>query len=181
MYAIVKTGGKQYKVTPGDQVKVEKLPGNAGEEIILSDIMALVKDEKVTCGTPLVENASLTARIVRHGKARKVVIFKYKPKKRYRVKKGHRQEFTHLEILKVSTPDGDILAPEKVKIVAVPAKAKKTETKPSTAKKPTAAKKATDKPEAKKKTSEKAAAPKKPSAKTTATKAKTSAESKSKK
>lgn len=100
MYAIVVTGGKQYKVCQDDIIRVEKLDANVGDKIKL-DVMMLVDDAKVVNGNPLVENAEVVAEVVEHGKEDKVVVFKYKAKKNYRRKQGHRQPFTALKIVSV--------------------------------------------------------------------------------
>ncbi|MBQ9792047.1 MAG: 50S ribosomal protein L21 [Clostridia bacterium] len=100
MYAIVVTGGKQYKVCQDDIIRVEKLDANVGDKIKL-DVMMLVDDAKVVNGNPLVENAEVVAEVVEQGKEDKVVVFKYKAKKNYRRKQGHRQPFTALKIVSV--------------------------------------------------------------------------------
>ena len=100
MYAIVVTGGKQYKVSQDDIIRVEKLDANVGDKIKL-DVMMLVDDAKVVNGNPLVENAEVVAEVVEHGKEDKIVVFKYKAKKNYRRKQGHRQPFTALKIVSV--------------------------------------------------------------------------------
>jgi len=98
MLAVIKTGGKQYLVQPGDKIKIEKLDQKEGEEIVFSDVLLVEKDKKVEIGTPLVKNAEVSAKILSQGKADKVVIFKYKAKKRYSRKIGHRQPYTEIEI-----------------------------------------------------------------------------------
>jgi large subunit ribosomal protein L21 len=104
MYAIVQTGGKQYKVEPGDQLKVEKLPGEAGAQIHLDQVLAMSTDQGLTLGRPFVENASVTATIVRTARDRKIVVFKKKRRKGYHKKQGHRQWFTLLRINSVGAP-----------------------------------------------------------------------------
>ncbi len=101
MFAIVQTGGKQYKVQEGDVIRVEKLPVEAGAEVTLDEVLMVVDDE-TKIGRPLVSGASVTARVQRQAKARKIVVFKYKPKKNYRKKTGHRQPFTELLIEKIN-------------------------------------------------------------------------------
>ncbi len=98
MYAVIKTGGKQYKVAEGDVVDVEKLPGEIGSSIELQDVLAVGEGESVKIGTPLVEGASVLAEIVEHGKGKKLIIFKKKRRKGYTKKQGHRQLFTSLKI-----------------------------------------------------------------------------------
>ena len=100
MYAIVVTGGKQYKVSQDDIIRVEKLDANIGDQIKL-DVMMLVDDTKVVNGNPLVKDAEVLAEVVEQGKEDKVVVFKYKAKKNYRRKQGHRQPFTALKIVSV--------------------------------------------------------------------------------
>jgi len=98
MYAIVKTGGKQYRVQPGQTIDVEKLPATVGDSVTLDRVLLVSDGEKVTVGKPMVEGATVLATVVREGKARKVIIFKFLPRHRYRRKKGHRQYFTRLKI-----------------------------------------------------------------------------------
>ncbi len=97
MLAIIKTGGKQYIVKPGDKIKIEKLDKKEGEEISFSDVLLVEKNDKVEVGTPLVK-AEVSAKVLNHGKADKVIVFKYKPKKRESRKIGHRQPYTEIEI-----------------------------------------------------------------------------------
>ncbi|MBE5758117.1 MAG: 50S ribosomal protein L21 [Clostridiales bacterium] len=100
MYAIVTTGGKQYKVSQDEIINVEKLDAKVGDKINL-DVLMIVDGDKVTNGNPLVKNAEVIAEVVEHGKEDKVVVFKYKAKKNYRRKQGHRQPFTALKIVSV--------------------------------------------------------------------------------
>ena len=93
-YAIVQTGGKQYQVRPGDTIRVESLPQEQGEKIELSDVLMVSKDGEVTLGTPNVSGAKVTAEVAGHGKHKKIIVFKYKSKTRYRRKQGHRQAYT---------------------------------------------------------------------------------------
>jgi len=102
MLAVIKTGGKQYLVAPKQKIKIEKIAGEVGDTVTFNEVLLLEKNKKVTIGTPLLKGATVSARIVRQGKAKKVIVFKYKPKKRYKVKKGHRQPFTEVEIVKIS-------------------------------------------------------------------------------
>ena len=102
MYAIIKTGGKQYRVQKGDVIKVEKIATDAGQETIKFDEVLLVNDDtKTHVGTPVVANAVVEAKIVSTGKLDKVIIYKYKAKKDYRKKQGHRQPYTELEITNI--------------------------------------------------------------------------------
>jgi len=97
MYAVIKTGGKQYKVSAGDLLKVEKLAGAVGETIELDEVL-MVGGEEVKIGTPLLPNAKVTATIVEQGKDKKILVFKSKRRKNYRKKYGHRQPLTRLKI-----------------------------------------------------------------------------------
>lgn len=99
--AIIKTGGKQYKVSPGDKIKIEKINNGVGKEIRFSEVLLLEKQRKLEIGTPFVKGAKVTAKILSQGKGKKVIVFKYKPKTRYKKKKGHRQPFTEVEIVKI--------------------------------------------------------------------------------
>ncbi len=101
MYAIIETGGKQYRVKEGDTLLVEKLEAEQGDIITIEDVLAVSKDGKLTVGSPIVDEAKVEARVVEQGKSKKVVIFKYKPKKDYRKKRGHRQPYTKLVIDKI--------------------------------------------------------------------------------
>ena len=98
MYAIVKTGGHQYKVAVGDQLNVEKLPVEAGQTVELSEVLMVSDDDRVTVGTPFVAGATVKATVVNQHRGDKIVVFKYKAKKRYRRKMGHRQDLTRLAI-----------------------------------------------------------------------------------
>ena len=97
MYAVIKTGGKQYKVSEGDTIKVEKLAGDTGESIEISDVL-MVGGEEVKIGAPLLPDAKVTARIVEQGKDKKILVFKSKRRKGYRKTNGHRQPITRLRI-----------------------------------------------------------------------------------
>jgi len=103
MLAVIKTGGKQYIVTPGDKIKIEKLDAKEGKEIAFKEVLLLEKGKKMEIGSPLVKEAKVIGKITRHGKSKKVIVFKYKPKTRYKLKKGHRQPFTEIEILKIES------------------------------------------------------------------------------
>lgn len=99
MFAVFETGGKQVKVSPGDRIKVEKLGTPVGENVVLQKILMIADDNlQVHVGSPYIEGAVIDGRVLRHAKNKKVTVFKYKPKKRYRIKTGHRQEYTLLEI-----------------------------------------------------------------------------------
>ena len=98
MLAIIKTGGKQYKVSPKQKIKIEKLEGNEGDAITLGDVLLMADDKDVKIGQPKVEDVKVTAKILKQDRAKKVTILKFKPKKRYQVKRGHRQPYTLIEI-----------------------------------------------------------------------------------
>jgi len=102
MYAILNTGGKQYKVSEGDILKVEKLVADVDTTLEFTDILAVGNDEgEITIGAPMVEGAKIVAKVIGHGKAKKVIVFKFKAKKDYRKKQGHRQAFTKILIEKI--------------------------------------------------------------------------------
>ncbi|MDP4095656.1 50S ribosomal protein L21 [Paenibacillus sp. P96] len=101
MYAIIETGGKQYKVQEGDVLFIEKLNANDGDTVTFDRVLAVSSDNGFTTGTPLVSGASVTATVEKHGKGQKVVVYKYKPKKNYHVKQGHRQPYTKVTIGKI--------------------------------------------------------------------------------
>lgn len=102
MYAIIETGGKQYKVSEGDIITVEKLGVEAGSEYTFENVLAVNNGEKLTVGTPVVAGASVVASVIGDGKAKKVIVYKYKPKKTFHKKNGHRQPFTKLKIEKIN-------------------------------------------------------------------------------
>lgn len=101
MYAVIKTGGKQFTVSEGDLLKVEKLPGEVGSKIEIADILAVGAGDDLKVGQPAVDNASVIAEIVEQGKAKKVIVFKKKKRKGYTKKQGHRQQFTNLRIKEI--------------------------------------------------------------------------------
>ena len=101
MFAVIRTGGKQYLVSPGDKVKIEKLDKEEGKEITFTDVLLLEKNNKLEIGDPKVKGAKVVAKILKQDKAKKIIILKYKPKTRYKKKTGHRQPFTEIEILKI--------------------------------------------------------------------------------
>ena len=102
MYAIVKTGGKQYKVAQGDVLFVEKLEANEGDVVTLDQVLAVAGENGLTVGAPVVEGATVTAKVVAQGKAKKVIVYKYKAKKDYRRKQGHRQPYTKIVVGKIN-------------------------------------------------------------------------------
>ena len=102
MYAIMQTGGKQYRVAEGDTIFVEKLYAEEGAEVTFDKVLAVVDGEDVKVGKPLVAGASVTGKVVAHGKGKKILVFKYKAKANYRRRQGHRQPFTRVLIGKIS-------------------------------------------------------------------------------
>lgn len=98
MYAIIKTGGKQYRVSEGETLQVEKLNAEVGAEVVFEEVLTVVNDADVKIGKPVVEGAKVVAKVVEHGKADKIFVFKYKAKSNYRKRQGHRQPFTTVEI-----------------------------------------------------------------------------------
>ncbi|KPK26348.1 MAG: 50S ribosomal protein L21 [Desulfobacterales bacterium SG8_35_2] len=101
-YAIIRTGGKQYQVAAGSLLRIEKIAGNVGDTVELKDVLAVFDGTQAMIGQPTVEGAVVTARIIEQDKAKKVLVFKKKRRKGYRVKRGHRQMFTALEISGIS-------------------------------------------------------------------------------
>ena len=101
MYAVIKTGGKQFKVTEGDILKVEKLSTEVGKAFSLNSVLTLIDGDKVTIGKPMIKGATVDATIVSHGKGDKVKIFKMNRRKGYRKSQGHRQSFTEIKINKI--------------------------------------------------------------------------------
>ncbi|MFI3114596.1 MAG: 50S ribosomal protein L21 [Clostridia bacterium] len=98
MYAILVTGGKQYKVSEGDVIYIEKLAKEANDTVEFTNILMVNTDKGLTVGTPSVSGAKVTGKVIKNGKAKKINIFKYKPKKGYRKRQGHRQPYTKIEI-----------------------------------------------------------------------------------
>lgn len=154
MYAVIETGGKQYRVQEGDVISIEKLNVSAGDDIAFDKVLVLSDGEKVQVGTPIVESAKVFGTVVENGKGEKVIIFKYKSKKDYRKKQGHRQPYTMVKIESLSA-DGK---PAPKKVVEKPAAEAAPAEKPAEENKPAAKKAAATK-------AEKAPADKKPAAK----------------
>ena len=161
MYALVKTGGKQYRVAKDDTILVERIAADEGAEVILNDIVMLADGDKVTIGTPKVEGAAVSATVMRQTRGPKIIIFRRKRRKNHRRTQGHRQDLTLLKINDIAE-DAKKLAPAKP--AAKPAVKKAATTTESTAKKPVAKKAVAKKPVPK------AAAAKKPAAKKAAKK-----------
>ena len=98
MYAVIKTGGKQYRVATGEKIKVEQIPADIGQEIILDQVLMVGGGDAVKVGAPMVEGAKVVATVVAHGRGEKVRIFKMRRRKHYQKRQGHRQNFTEIEI-----------------------------------------------------------------------------------
>ncbi|RMG57561.1 MAG: 50S ribosomal protein L21 [Deltaproteobacteria bacterium] len=98
MYAIVRTGGKQVKVSPGETVKVEKIDASPGDVVELTEVLLVKTDDDVKVGNPTIEGAKVTCRVVEQGKGDKIIVYKYKRRKGYHKKKGHRQLYTALQV-----------------------------------------------------------------------------------
>ena len=103
MYAVIKTGGKQYKVVAGERLKVEKIVGDVGATVVIDKVLMISDDANTTIGSPLISGATVSATVLSHGRADKVMIFKFRRRKHYRKTQGHRQSFTEIQI-------GEILA-----------------------------------------------------------------------
>jgi len=101
--AVIKTGGKQYLVSPGQKIKIEKINKKEGDEITFKEVLLLEKGKKLEIGTPLVKEAKVIGKVLKQAKAKKIIVFKYQRKTRYKLKKGHRQPFSEIVILKVET------------------------------------------------------------------------------
>ena len=119
-YAILKTGGKQYRVRPGDVIDVDKLPVEPGSSIELGDVLAVSKDDGIVLGSPVVANASVLANVQDQIKDDKIIVFKYKRKVRYRVKRGHRQPYTRIAITAIML-DGEDVGSQALVDLVVPA------------------------------------------------------------
>ncbi len=102
MYAVLKTGGKQYKVKEGETLEVERLSGEIGSTIELAEVLAVGEGEAIKLGDPIVSGAKVTAEVLSHGRAKKIVVFKKKRRKGYTKKQGHRQDFTSLKIKSIT-------------------------------------------------------------------------------
>ena len=102
-YAIIQTGGKQYRVQPGTSISVEKIEGDAGSTVEFDRVLLVSQDDQVSVGTPTVEGAKVVAEVTEQGRGKKIIVLKYKSKTRYRVKTGHRQSLTKLAIKEIVT------------------------------------------------------------------------------
>ena len=158
MYAVIKTGGKQYKVKEGDVITVEKIKKQAGEKVVFDEVLMIGEGKKIEIGTPYLDAAKVYGYVVENGKGDKVIIYKYKAKKDYRKKQGHRQPYSMVEITGINEdkprPEKKE-EPEKTEAAAKPKKAGKSSAKP--AGKAAEAKKAKDKKPADKSAEKKAA------------------------
>jgi large subunit ribosomal protein L21 len=106
MYAVIKTGGKQYKVCPGEKLKVEQLPADVGSEIVIDQVLAVGSGEQFSVGAPLVTGATVSATVVSHGRGDKIRIFKMRRRKHYQKHQGHRQNYTELFIARIASALG---------------------------------------------------------------------------
>jgi len=160
MYAVVNSGGKQYKVQQGEVLRVEKLSGDVGSSVTFDRVLMYSDGENVSIGQPLLDGVSVEGRIVEQGKAKKIIVFKYKRRKRFRRKKGHRQEFTAIQIDSIKARGTKAKKPAEAKPEAKEPAAKKAAPEKEAAPK-AETKKAAPKKETAKKASAKKAAPKK--------------------
>jgi large subunit ribosomal protein L21 len=151
MYAVVNTGGKQYKVQQGEILRVEKIPGDVGSPVTFDRVLLFSDGENVDIGQPVLDGVAVEGHIVEQGKAKKIIVFKYKRRKRYRRKKGHRQEFTAVQIDSITAKRAKPKkAPEKSDTPKPEAKEAEPKAKKVEAKKSTPEKAAAKKTEAKK-------------------------------
>lgn len=102
MYAVVKTGGKQYRVTAGEKLKIEQIPADIGSEIVLDQVLMVADGENISLGNPLVAGAAVNAKVIAQGRGEKIRIFKMRRRKHYRKTQGHRQNYTEIEVLGIS-------------------------------------------------------------------------------
>ena len=160
-YAIVESGGKQYRAVEGETIEVDRLPVNAGEKVGLERVLMLVDGEDVSIGTPTVSGIQVSTTVVDHFRGPKIIVFKYSPKKRIRVKSGHRQQYTRL-MVDVIGISGETRQAAKAEKTATPAEEKtetkaekKAEKKEAAEKKPAAKEKKAEKAPAKKTTAKK--------------------------
>ena len=168
MYAVVNSGGKQYKVQQGEVLKVEKISGDVGSPVTFDRVLMFTDGENVSIGQPLLDSVSVEGHIVEQGKAKKIIVFKYKRRKRFRRKNGHRQEFTAVQIDSIKakgTKAPKATEPKAEAKTEVKEPESKKAAPPKEAAKETAAKKAAPPKEAAKETAAKKAAPPKEAAK----------------
>jgi large subunit ribosomal protein L21 len=164
MYAVVKTGGKQYKVAKDDKIVVDRLEAEAGSNLVLDQVLMVANGDQVDVGAPTVKDAVVGATVLRHTRGDKIMVFRRKRRKNFRRIRGHRQDLTLLQITDIA-PDGKLKA-------AKPAEAKKPAAKPTEAKKPAADKPAAKKAPAKATEAKKPAAKKAPAKKASTSKSK---------
>ena len=151
MYAVIKTGGKQYKVTPGDVLRVEKLNAAEGESVSFDQVLMIADGGDVQLGAPTIDGKTVTANVIKHGRGKKIEIIKFRRRKHHRKQMGHRQDYTEIEITAIDGKAGSkpAAAPAAKKAAtkkkAAPAKKKATTKKAVTKKKTTAKKKTTTK------------------------------------
>lgn len=112
MYAVIETGGKQYRVSPGQTVEVELLPAEPGSTVALDRVLLVSTDEKTLVGQPTVAGASVVGAVAREGRGKKIIVFKYNSKKRYRRTKGHRQDYTYLTITDIQAEGKSLVSDE---------------------------------------------------------------------
>jgi len=101
MLAVIKTGGKQYLVSPNDKIKIEKIDKKEGEKIIFDKVLLFSKEDKIEIGKPFIKNRKVIAEVIKQGKGKKIIILKFKRKTRYKVKRGYRHPFTEVQIIKI--------------------------------------------------------------------------------
>ncbi|MBT8363928.1 MAG: 50S ribosomal protein L21 [Deltaproteobacteria bacterium] len=169
MYAVVNTGGKQYKVQQGEVLRVEKISGDVGSPVTFDRVLMFSDGENVSIGQPVLENIAVEGHIVEQGKAKKIIVFKYKKRKRYRRKKGHRQEFTAVQIDNIKAQAAEVReasesrdkpeteAKTETEAIAKKVEGKKAEPDKETSEKPEAKKAAPQKADTKNAESKKAA------------------------
>jgi len=102
MYAVIKTGGKQYRVVAGEKLKVEQLTGEVGSELVIDKVLMVADGDNVTIGSPIISGATVTATVLSHGRHDKVMIFKFRRRKHYRKTQGHRQNYTEIQIQQIA-------------------------------------------------------------------------------
>lgn len=102
MYAVIQTGGKQYKVSPGQKLKIESLKAEPGQAVSFDEVLLVSKDDKIQLGAPLIEGAKVAAKVLEHGRHKKIKIIKFKRRQHYDRQYGHRQNYTHVEITGIS-------------------------------------------------------------------------------
>ncbi|MBI5183733.1 MAG: 50S ribosomal protein L21 [Nitrospinae bacterium] len=117
MFAVIESGGRQYRISKGDIIRVEKLKGNIGEEVILDNVLMVGNGEDIFIGNPRVDNARIVSKIIRHGQGKKIIIFKHKRRKNYRKKQGHRQPFSEVKITEI---EGSVIGKDSANVELAP-------------------------------------------------------------